>query len=146
MIDSFDGKYRFLSNFYNAPVTYNGLRYKNSEAAFHAQKTLDENERIKFTQLDPSTSKRLGRSIQMREDWLDVREHIMYEVCLAKFTQNPRLKKLLLETGDEILVEGNTWNDRFWGVCNGRGLNRLGETLMRIRDELKDKECAEAHS
>lgn len=146
MIDSFYGKYRFLSNFYEVPVLYNGLTYRNSEAAFHAQKTLNENERLKFTQLDPSAAKRLGRSIQMREDWLDVREQVMYEVCLAKFTQNQRLKNMLLATGDELLVEGNTWNDKFWGVCNGRGLNRLGETLMRIRNELKNKECAEAHS
>ena len=60
----------------------------------------------------------------------------MYEVCYAKFIQNPRLAKWLIETGDEILVEGNTWNDKFWGVCNGEGANNLGKILMAIRTEL----------
>lgn len=42
MINCFDGKYAFLSNFYNSPVSYAGLTYRNNEAAFQAQKTLDE--------------------------------------------------------------------------------------------------------
>ena len=52
MINVFDGEYAFLSNFYECEVTYNGLSYKNSEAAFHAQKTLDETEREKFINLN----------------------------------------------------------------------------------------------
>ena len=60
----------------------------------------------------------------------------MYEVCKAKFTQNDGLKHKLKDTGDAILIEGNTWGDRIWGVCNGVGENRLGRILMQIRDEL----------
>lgn len=37
-IDSFKGKYFFLSNFYMADVEYNGIKYLNNEAAFQAQK------------------------------------------------------------------------------------------------------------
>ena len=55
----------------------------------------------------------------------------------AKFSTNESLKKRLLETGDEELIEGNTWNDTYWGVCKGVGLNKLGEILMRVREELK---------
>lgn len=40
MIAGFRDDFRFLSNFYNAPVTYNGVTYKNSEAAFQAAKFL----------------------------------------------------------------------------------------------------------
>ena len=60
----------------------------------------------------------------------------MYEICKIKFTTNPNLAKRLLDTGDEELIEGNDWNDIFWGVCNGKGENNLGKILMRIRNEL----------
>ena len=62
----------------------------------------------------------------------------MYEIVLAKFTQNPDLKKKLLATGDEHLEEGNTWGDTIWGTVDGVGENRLGKILMRVRDELKN--------
>ena len=40
-IDQFIDDYYFLSNFYEVPITFEGIQYLNSEAAFHAQKTLD---------------------------------------------------------------------------------------------------------
>ena len=136
MIDNFRGEYAFLSNFYDAPVEYNGLSFRNSEAAYQAQKTTDEIERVQFTSLDASNSKRLGRAVTLREDWEKVKIQVMYEICYAKFTQNPHLAEKLVATGDEVLVEGNTWNDKFWGVCNGEGMNHLGKILMAIRTEL----------
>ena len=136
MINKFDGKYAFLSNFYDAPVEYNGLCYLNSEAAFQAQKTTDEIERIKFTHLNPSEAKRLGRKVNLRNDWENVKTQIMYEICYAKFTQNSDLAQKLLDTGNQTLVEGNTWNDTFWGVCEDAGENHLGIILMQIRKEL----------
>lgn len=61
----------------------------------------------------------------------------MYEIVKAKFTQNEDLKQRLLETGDMYLEEGNTWGDRTWGTINGKGQNRLGKILMKVREELK---------
>ena len=58
---------------------------------------------------------------------------------MAKYTQNPVLAEKLLATGDDELVEFNTWNDKYWGVCRGEGENKLGKVLMRIRQEFKDK-------
>lgn len=136
MIDSFNGKYFFLSNFFEAPVEYNGIRYRNSEAAFQAQKTTNEIERLGAAILSASDSKKFGRSVTLRSDWEEVKDRIMYEVCLAKFTQNPHLAQQLIDTKDEYLVEGNDWNDCYWGKCNGKGLNKLGEILMSIRDKL----------
>ena len=60
----------------------------------------------------------------------------MYNICKIKFTQNPNLGKLLIETQNEEIIEGNDWDDTFWGVCNGEGQNNLGKILMQIRKEL----------
>ena len=144
MINIFDGEYAFLSNFYECNVTYNGITYKNSEAAFHAQKTLNEFERQQFTTLSPSASKNLGRRITLRNDWESVKTKIMYEICHAKFSQNEDLKAKLLATGDEYLEEGTYWHDNCWGNCycekckDIAGENRLGAILMEIREELKN--------
>lgn len=137
MIDSFREEYYFLSNFYHVDVEYDGIVYKNTEAAFQAQKVLDDDEKLLFSDLYPSEAKKLGRKVKLRKDWNDVKDNYMYEICKAKFQQHEDLAEKLLETGDEELVEGNTWNDTYWGVCNGKGKNQLGKTLMRIREELR---------
>lgn len=41
-----------------------------------------------------------------------------------------------MATGNEMLVEGNNWHDKFWGVCGGEGENHLGKMLMHIRERL----------
>ena len=136
MIDIFDGPYAFLSNFYDAAVSYAGLDYLNSEAAFQAQKCPSRAK--EFCDLPPNKAKRLGRKVELRADWDLIKNNVMYEVVKAKFTQNPDLRKKLLDTGCEELVEGNYWNDKYWGICNGEGLNMLGKILMIVRDELRD--------
>ena len=143
MIDCFDGKYAFLSNFYNCPVTYNRLVYQNNEAAFQAQKTLDENVRKEFTSLPPNLAKRKGRRVNLRSDWEEVKDDVMYEICLEKFLsrKNYRLLELLHNTGHEEIVEGNYWHDNYWGNCtcnrckNTEGNNKLGKILMEIRSK-----------
>lgn len=134
MIDKFEGEYFFLSNFYECPINYHGLTYRNSEAAFHAQKNVSRAR--EFCDLSPSEAKRLGRRVELREDWEEVKLRIMYSIVKTKFTQHRNLKKKLLSTGNQELVEGNWWNDCYWGVCKGIGQNNLGKILMKVRDEL----------
>lgn len=138
MINSFRHQYYFLSNFYNVPITYEGLTYQNNEAAFQAQKTLNDNERMKFTNLAPNEAKRLGRKVRLRLDWEEVKDEIMYDICIAKFYQNQDLKEKLIATGTQPLEEGNTWGDREWGTVNGVGKNKLGKILMRVRENCKN--------
>ena len=135
MIDSFDGKYRFLSNFYNSKVIYEGLEYLSIEAAFQAAKTTDIMERLAFTKYDPSQAKKEGRRIKLRSDWEKIKLGVMENLVRQKFNQ-PSFKEKLIGTGNEELVEGNWWNDTFWGVCNGEGQNNLGKILMKIRKEI----------
>lgn len=135
MIAAFEKDYCFLSNFYEAFVEYEGVLYKNNEAAFQAQKCPSRlNE---FINLPPNKAKRLGRKVELRPDWEKVKDQIMYEICKCKFTQHPDLREMLVRTGDHELIEGNYWNDIYWGVCKGVGQNKLGKILMQIREELK---------
>ena len=146
-ISFFRDEYFFLSNFYEVPVTYDGITYKNNEAAFQAQKVaprktkkVSSDERLAFCHLNPPEAKKLGRRVSLRKDWEDVKVPIMEEIVLAKFEQNDDLRGRLLATGDAYLEEGNDWGDRVWGVVNGQGANNLGKILMRVRDMLREKE------
>lgn len=139
-IEHFRGDYAFLSNFWEVPVTYKGLTYGSNEAAFQAQKCMTEEEKLPFTQMRPSRSKKERRQVKLRPDWEDVKVGIMEEIVRAKFTQNEDMKWRLLATGDAELVEGNTWHDTCWGVDlkTGEGQNHLGKILMKIREERKN--------
>lgn len=139
VIDEFRGEYFFLSNFYERPMTFGGVAYENSEAAFQAQKCMTEEEKRGFSELSPAQAKNKGRSVKLRADWEDVKVGIMEDVVRAKFEGNEDLKEKLLATGDAELREGNSWNDLFWGVClkTGKGKNHLGKILMKIREELR---------
>lgn len=140
----FKDEHFYLSNFYETPILYNGYYFTNNEAAFQAMKCP---ERIhEFCGLNPSKAKKLGRRVQLRHDWEFIKESVMYEICKQKFLQHPSLAKKLLTTGNGLLVEGNDWGDREWGVCGGRGNNKLGKILMTIRKELKDEEKNKAEN
>ena len=137
IIDCFDGEYRFLSNFDMTPVHFDGIDCRTSESAFQMMKTTDLTLRKKIGMSHPSEAKRLGRHLVLREDWEDIKDRIMLELITAKFIQHPELAQKLLDTKEAELIEGNNWNDTYWGVCNGIGKNQLGKTLMYVRDLLR---------
>lgn len=137
MIKEFRKDYFFLSNFYPVSVEYDGLVYPSSEAAFQAQKTINLEIRKRFTKVTPLEAKKLGKNISLREDWEKVKVKTMYKICYAKFFQNADLKKKLIATDNQILIEENRWGDTFWGQVNGIGKNYLGKCLMKIREEIK---------
>jgi len=140
-IDNFGGEYRWLSNFYNHRISYQGVVYLSTEAAYQASKSLDEGVRLQFSDLNPRESKELGQTIEKRADWETYKENVMYDVLELKFKDRV-LRKRLIETGDAELIEGNWWHDNIWGNCscvnciNIEGRNMLGKTLMLIRDQI----------
>jgi len=137
-IGSFFGQYRFLSNFYMVPIELGNVQYESSEHAYQAAKTKDKKMRKKIARQPTAwQAKQLGQEIELREDWEERKVEIMYRILRAKFTQHKKLKEMLLATGDAELIEGNTWQDYFWGVCQGKGKNMLGKLLMLLRIELK---------
>lgn len=143
-IRGFFKEYRFLSNFYDGPVTYEGEIYPTVEHAFQAAKFDDLSYRETIRNAEtPGQSKRLGRTrdYPLRESWdsgLAVR--VMGELVLDKFVSNPELGKKLLATGDAILVETNDWGDDIWGdstTTDTPGRNQLGIILMNVRSALQ---------
>ena len=140
MIRSFTGEYEFLSNYYDpCPVTYGGLTYRNSEAAYQAQKCRHLGSRGMFSRLSPDEAKRLGKRVPVVDRWDERKAEIMREVVHAKFEQHPELTARLIATGNEYLVEGNLWHDNFFGDCecpkcrSKEGQNWLGLILMEER-------------
>lgn len=138
-ITQFRGDYFFLSNFYQTEVEYEGIFYRNSEAAYQAQKAKTQRDKFIFTTLSGKEAKYAGRNIPIRDDWDEVKLSIMEEIVRRKFEQNQVIRKKLLDTGDALLVEGNDWGDEFWGVDlkTGIGANNLGKILMKIRSEFR---------
>lgn len=138
MINKFQGEYRWLSNFYECPIKFEGDTYQSTEAAFQAAKCQNKAQRIQFFNLNPSEAKAKGRHVKLRGDWECIKEDVMYLVCKYKFTQYKDLMQKLINTKDQQLIEGNTWNDTYWGMCNGIGKNKLGKILMKIREEIQN--------
>jgi ribA/ribD-fused uncharacterized protein len=140
-INSFEGDNAFLSNFYPSSIKVDDITYPTVEHAFQASKLDPDNLWVKtaISHLDtPGKAKRFGRKVTLRSNWEQIKNSIMLNLLRLKFS-NSALKFLLLETGDEELIEGNYWNDTYWGVCNGEGQNHLGKLLMQVREELKNQ-------
>lgn len=144
MITSFNGEYSFLSNFYPCQIEYYGVKYPTSEHAFQAAKTHNIMQKEAIKKADtPGKAKRLGRKVEIRSDWEEVKDQVMYEIILNKF-KNKEMKAKLLATNNEQLVEGNYWHDNYWGSCaclkcwQKPKENKLGKILMRVREELKE--------
>jgi len=139
-IDRFIGPYRVYSNFWPCSIILSGDLYPSVEYAYQAAKSLDPvYRRMIRSALSPGKAKRLGRSVNLRADWSEVRLPTMRGLVRQKFALRPAgnlaLRVQLAATYPARLVEGNSWGDTFWGVCDGVGENHLGRLLMEIRNE-----------
>lgn len=136
-IDFFSAEHRWLSNFHSCEIEYEGIIYPTTEHAYQAAKSLDQEVRITISKLKtPAEAMKYGRSFSARPDWFSMSLKIMFDLNYQKFTKYPDLKLQLLATNPYELIERNWWNDTFYGVCNGKGLNHLGKILMSVRDKI----------
>ena len=132
MIDQFINANFFLSNFYESPIEYEGIKYATVEHAYQATKTnnIDWKQQIQECST-PGKAKRMGKICPMRPDWEDMKVGVMRNLLVVKF-QDPILKEKLIATGSVELIEGNNWGDRIWGQVKNHdgvyeGLNLLGK-------------------
>jgi ribA/ribD-fused uncharacterized protein len=118
-----------------------GVSYPSVENAYQAAKTLDLGKRELFYNVTPVDAKKLGKQLILREDWENIKINIMKDLIKQKF-KNEELKKLLIETNNVVLTEGNNWHDIFWGKCyckkhNREGENHLGKIIMAERELMR---------
>ena len=142
-----DGWYE-LSNFYPQGFEEDGHYWPTVEHYFQAMKFAgdehaDYQEEIRKA---PSAqrAKELGRtrSRPLREDWSTARDEVMLHAARRKFA-HPKLKAILLSTGDAHLQESSPF-DFYWGTGDdGSGVNRMGLILMQVRTELREQEAGE---
>lgn len=124
-----------LSNFFPSAFYLEGKWWRTVEHYFQAKKVLDEREQeVIRNAYTPAIAKKMGLKVKLRSDWEQVKEDVMYSALKAKFTQNASLNMLLLSTGDCELREDSP-SDNYWGGRAG-AKNRLGELLVRLREEL----------
>ncbi len=82
----------------------------------------------------------------LRLDWDLVKDKYMEGIQMAKFTQHPELKKMLVKTGTRKLVYADPY-DGYWGIGkDGLGQNKLGQILMKIRKDFLSKTPGAAKS
>lgn len=138
-----DQPYYEFSNFYISPIIYNGKRWRTTEHLYQAMKFEDENiqEKIRSCASARQAAK-LGRSYiqgQLRANWDDIKYGVMKDIILCKVKQHPRIKKLLLDTGDVPIIEYSK-KDYVWGSgANFEGKNWLGKIWMEIRSALRSQ-------
>jgi ribA/ribD-fused uncharacterized protein len=156
----FFGAQPVLSNFYPCPIVLDGVQYNCSEMVYMASKAAyfgDRQTRAKILAAKtPREQKRLGREVKgfkLRE-WDVVRERLMKRALLAKFSQNANLRRALVRSGTQILVEGSPY-DPVWGSglslwhpdaaypSRWPGANKLGQLLMAVRDDLREEFLAQ---
>jgi ribA/ribD-fused uncharacterized protein len=153
IIDSFRGRWSFLSNFYPSQIIHKGIKYPTMEHYYVAMK-VNGNQLVDGNLLDkidvreliskietPGRVKRFGRTLKLRGDWEEIKDSFMLWGLREKF-KDPVLSELLISTGDSTLIEGNSWCDNYWGSCDCQkctnivGKNMLGVLLERVRSEI----------
>jgi ribA/ribD-fused uncharacterized protein len=145
--------YGWLGNMAAFPINYQNERWRTSEALFQAMRFEDEEIRqIIQAQRSPIGAKKKAKRLDIRHLMIvapcsqqDVEN---MRICLdLKFSQHPEIRKQLIRTGNDTLVEdvSKRPNARslFWGMeyINDQwvGTNTLGLLLMELREKLQNE-------
>lgn len=136
------GKYGEFSNFVFFPIRLKNKTWKTTEHFYQAQKFENEAYQEKIRKAEsPMKGAELGRSRKERilKNWDNKKDNVMFEAVRAKFMQHPELGQMLRDTGNAKIIE-HTENDAYWGDGgDGKGKNKLGKILIKVREELREK-------
>ena len=143
----------YLSNWYEAEFTVDHVKFSSMEQYMMYQKAMTFQDQMVVKEIlqtkDAAKIKQSGRQVTNYNDhiWNGIRQIVVYEGLVAKFSQNEELKKQLKETKTAILAECAV-KDRIWGIglsmkdpkrfdiTQWKGQNLLGYTLMEVRNRL----------
>ncbi|MEM9771678.1 MAG: NADAR family protein [Cyanobacteria bacterium P01_D01_bin.73] len=137
--------YGCFSNFSPHRVYLQGYSWPTSEHFYQAQKFVNSDDEALVSIIrqasTPTEAAAIGRDPQnhVREDWEQVKQRVMREAVMDKFQRHRPIREVLLETGDERLIEDSPV-DYYWGCgAKGDGQNHLGRILMAVRMELRQR-------
>lgn len=143
----------YLSNWYPSKFLVNDIIFSSMEQYMMYQKAMLFQDKERASQIlqtqDVAKIKALGRSVSGYEEhyWNGMRQIVVYNGLVAKFSQNEDLRKKLLSTGQALLAECAV-KDKIWGIglsmkdndrfdkTKWQGQNLLGYTLMLVREQL----------
>lgn len=142
------------SQWYTSYFEEDGITYNTAEQYMMYHKALYFNDMLSAKRilrtLYPQDQKQLGRNVQGFNDekWDIVKEYIVYQGNLLKFTQNEDLRQILLvDHKDKMFVEASP-TDRIWGIGLGlgderiydqsqwNGKNLLGKAIKKVQKTL----------
>ena len=167
----FRQEFSYLSNFnvLKNKIHYLGYNYISVEAGYMAQKCDDIAWKKYCSTISPHGNaqgemKKAAYKVDLVKDFRDKQLKIMLDLLRLKFRNNPELANKLVATYPRMIMEGNVWNDRYWGATIPKqkhchlsdsgeleklyeefpqyfyvGQNYLGRLLMKVRDELLNK-------
>ena len=144
----------YLSNWFLSDFSIEGIKYTSMEQYMMYEKAVcfgnyEVARHILHTD-EVARIKQYGRSVSGYNDniWSGIRQIIVYDGLMEKFSQNEELKKRLLDTDDAILAECAVrdciWgiglsmkDDRRFDISQWKGQNLLGYSLMMVRNRLR---------
>lgn len=139
--NGFRDEYFFLSNMYPSLIKIGELKVQCSEILYQVLKVIDRDAKEILTDgiinghiKNGYEAKKIARLCKLPKS--DEYKIMCMRIALEYKFKNKELADMLIHTGDLELVEYNTWGDTFWGVCDGKGSNVLGNLLMEKRKEL----------
>lgn len=158
-MDSTNGKYHFywsgpFSQWQRSEFELDGCQFVTAEQAMMYFKAVlfkdAETAELILEAADPGRQKALGRRVRNFSEsvWDANKCEIAYRINLEKFRQNKGLRRKLFQTGERKLVEASPV-DTIWGIgleasvadvtpeALWPGQNLLGETLTKVRDDLR---------
>lgn len=137
-----DKRFAF-SNFdkLDIPILYQGIEFNTVENFYQAMKNKDIRYRLQCSKVHPAESKKLGKTVELRPDWDQVKDEVMLYALRKKFANEPWKTRLLEH--NKSLVEYNYWHDNYWGHClcpkcqDVVHINKLGQLLHQVRLEIE---------
>ena len=136
---SFSGDLHFLSNMYPVVCTIGEYNFPCSETAYMSFKTKDKQllDSIVKEQWPGYKAKRFFRTnpSAIISEWHTIQSDAMWTALNAKFAPSSNMLDRLMRVPIALLVERNTWGDRYWGVdyYTNRGENMLGRMLKGVQ-------------
>lgn len=135
-------KFGEFSNFAPFGFEYENHYYPTVEHFYQSRKFMDEAYVALIRQAKtPKAAADLGKNKDkvMKPNWAAIKDEVMMVGVQQKFATHEKLRRLLIATGAQLIIENSPY-DNYWGIGSvGAGRNQLGTTLMRVREQFSNK-------